>query len=121
MRSKLPGSMASSCVSISCRSEVNCNCELSWKDQVVGGVDAAQVQMIFHAFAQGGEGLGIQFGHQEQGRAGIEAVALHGHLPAAPAGFFAFLHHRHLAAVARQAGGRGDPADAGADNQRFRF
>ena len=81
---------------------------------MIGGIDAAQVQVILHAFAQGSESLGIQPGHHEEGCPGIEGIAVHAHAAATPAGFFAFLQHRHLAAMPRQAGGRGDPADAGA-------
>ena len=89
--------------------------------QVIGGVDAAQVEVVLHAFAQGGEGLGIQIGQHEEGRAGIEGVAIHTHAAAAPAGFFAFLQHRHLAALACQAGGGGNPTDAGAHDQDLRL
>ena len=85
--------------------------------QVVGWIDAAQVQVILHAFPQGGEGFSIHFGHQEERRTGIEGIPVDGHAPATPAGFFAFLHHGHLAAVACQAGGGGDPADAGTHDQ----
>ncbi len=91
------------------------------KIQMVGGVDTAQVQVVLHAFTQGGEGLGIDFGHQEEGRAGIEGVPVDGHAADAPAGLFAFLQHGHLAALARQAGGGGDPADAGTHDQDLRL
>ena len=68
---------------------------------MIGGIDAAQVQVILHAFAQGREGLGIQIGQHEQCRPGIEGIAVHGHAAAAPAGFFTFFQHSHPAALPR--------------------
>jgi hypothetical protein len=42
----------------------------------IAWVDAAQVEMVFHALAQLREGLEIEFGHQEKGGTGNEVVPI---------------------------------------------
>ncbi len=67
----------------------------------VSGVDPLQVQVVFHALTQVGEGFGVDLGHQEQGRAGDKVVPGSYQAAAPAACLVAFFDHRDLIAATR--------------------
>ncbi len=98
----------------------NIGCQLQLqavlKIDLVSGIDAAQIEVVFHAFAQGCIGLSEYFRHQEQGRAKVEAVTVSNDLVAAPARFLVLLDHGHIITLTCQASGSCKPADTGAND-----
>ena len=90
--------------------------EPSANDGAVHRVDRAQLDVVGHVGAGGGEHVGEQPGHRQHGRAVVEPepVALDDAGPAARA--VAALDDRDVVAVADEVGGGGQPAEAGADD-----
>ena len=67
----------------------------------VSWIDATQIDVVAHLFTQGSKGLLPNFGHQEQGRANIEAMAFTHNLVCAPTGGFVLFEHGHTVSVFR--------------------
>jgi hypothetical protein len=88
---------------------------------VVGGVDAVQVEVVGHALPQCGKGLLVDLGHEQQGGAGVEGVTVQLQLADSASGYVVLFQDGDLAATPRQAGGGGDPANAGAHDHYLRL
>jgi hypothetical protein len=82
----------------------------------VSWVYAAQVEVVFHALAQGSIGFGKYFRHQKQGWTDVEAVSISINLVAASAGPVVFLDDRDLESIAGETTGSGNPADPSTDD-----
>ncbi len=88
---------------------------------MVGGVDAPQVEVVGQMLAEGGKSLLVDLGHEQQGGAGVKSVTVQLQLADPTAGFLVLFQNGDLAAAACQAGGGGNPADAGTHNQDLRL
>jgi hypothetical protein len=84
---------------------------------VVSGVNATQVQVVFHALTQVGEGLGKDVGHHEQGRAGVKVVPVSDQTVATSARPLTFFCYGDLVAVSCQPGGSRDTTYASTNHQ----
>ncbi len=84
--------------------------------KVVGGVDAAQVQVVFHALAQVGEGLGIEARDQKQGGARVKMMTVLDEPVATAACALVFFYHGDLVALLGQPGSDRYAADSGANH-----
>ena len=83
---------------------------------MVGGIDAAQFQMVFHPLAQIGKRLSIKFWNQEQGGTGVKMMPIFDQVTAAPACSF-FFYDSDPVAMLGQSSRRGNAADTGPNHQ----
>ncbi len=90
----------------------------SWRtvieNQMVGGIDALQIQHLRQRGADLAE-LGLIYkGHDKQGRASVEMVTVAAETVAATAGVIVFLQHRDVQSTTGQVNGGCDATHAGA-------
>ena len=84
-----------------------------------GGIEADEVEVIFHALACGGKKFAQDVRHGEQRRSGAPTKTIDAQLLQLAAGLAVAFPHLHRLARARQADGGGESTESGADDEDF--